>query len=145
LFRLTKRMNKKEKVQSEKSTQKSVEAKSDATEKDKSSKKKVRESSKQKIRLKLKSYDHKVLDQSTIQILETVKRTGAKVAGPIPLPTERSLFSVLRSTFIHKKAQEQFAMRIHKRLIDIFDPGSKTIDSLMNINLPAGVDIEIKM
>ena len=100
---------------------------------------------KQRIRLKLKSYDHKVLDQSAAQILETVKRTGARIAGPIPLPTERSLFSILRSTFVHKNSQEQFAMRIHKRLIDIFDPGSKTIDSLMNLNLPAGVDIEIKM
>ncbi len=99
----------------------------------------------QRIRLKLKAYDHKVLDQSAAQILETVKRTGANVAGPIPLPTERNLYSVLRSTFVHKNSQEQFAMRIHKRLIDIFDPGQKTIDSLMNLNLPAGVDIEIKM
>ena len=100
---------------------------------------------KQRIRLKLKSYDHKVLDQSAAQILETVKRTGANIVGPVPLPTERSLFSILRSTFVHKNSQEQFAMRIHKRLIDIFDPSPKTIDSLMNLNLPAGVDIEIKM
>src|SRR3989339_1135675 len=100
---------------------------------------------KQRIRLKLKAYDHKVLDQSASQILETVKRAGAKVAGPIPLPTERNLFSVLRSTFVHKNAQEQFSMRVHKRLIDILDPNQKTIDSLMNLNLPAGVDIEIKM
>ncbi|MFA7308603.1 MAG: 30S ribosomal protein S10 [Patescibacteria group bacterium] len=99
----------------------------------------------QRVRLKLKSYDHKVLDQSAAQILETVKRTGATVAGPIPLPTERNLFSVLRSTFVHKNSQEQFAMRIHKRLIDIFDPSAKTIDSLMSLNLPAGVDIEIRM
>ena len=99
----------------------------------------------QRIRLRLKSYDHKVLDQSASQILETVKRTGASVAGPIPLPTERNLFSILRSTFVHKNSQEQFAMRIHKRLIDIFNPSQKTIDSLMNLNLPAGVDIEIKM
>lgn len=99
----------------------------------------------QRVRLRLKSYDHKVLDQSAAQILETVKRTGANVAGPIPLPTERNLYSVLRSTFVHKNSQEQFSMRIHKRLIDIFDPGQKTIDSLMNLNLPAGVDIEIKM
>lgn len=107
--------------------------------------KKIKKEDKQRIRLKLKSYDHKVLDQSAVQILETVKRTGAQVAGPTPLPVERSLFSVLKSTFVHKNAQEQFAMRIHKRLIDIFDPGQKTIDSLMNLNLPAGVDIEIKM
>ncbi|MBI2448068.1 30S ribosomal protein S10 [Candidatus Microgenomates bacterium] len=99
----------------------------------------------QRVRLRLKSYDHKVLDQSAAQILETVKRTGANVAGPIPLPTERNLYSVLRSTFVHKNSQEQFSMRIHKRLIDIFDAGQKTIDSLMNLNLPAGVDIEIKM
>uniref|UniRef100_A0A7C4QXJ0 Small ribosomal subunit protein uS10 n=1 Tax=candidate division CPR3 bacterium TaxID=2268181 RepID=A0A7C4QXJ0_UNCC3 len=107
--------------------------------------KKLKKDEKQKIRLKLKSYDHKVLDQSAAQILDTVKRMGAKISGPIPLPTERSLFSVLRSTFVHKNSQEQFAMRIHKRLIDIFEPDSKTIDSLMNLNLPAGVDIEIKM
>ncbi|HRY60287.1 MAG TPA: 30S ribosomal protein S10 [Patescibacteria group bacterium] len=105
----------------------------------------VKKEEKQRIRLKLKSYDHKVLDQSAAQILETVKRTGAKLAGPIPLPTERSLFSVLKSTFVHKNAQEQFALRIHKRLIDIFEPSQKTIDSLMSLNLPAGVDIEIKM
>jgi len=107
--------------------------------------KQVKKEEKQRIRLKLKSYDHKVLDQSAFQILETVKRTGAKIAGPIPLPTERSLFSILKATFKYKNSQEQFAMRIHKRLIDIFDPTQKTIDSLMNLNLPAGVDIEIKM
>jgi len=108
-------------------------------------KKVAKKEEKQRIRLKLKSYDHKVLDQSAFQILETVKRTGAVVAGPIPLPTERSLFSILKSTFVHKNSQEQFAMRIHKRLIDIVEPTQKTIDSLMNLNLPAGVDIEIKM
>ena len=106
---------------------------------------KPKKEDKQRIRLKLKAYDHKVLDQSSAQILETVKRTGARIAGPIPLPTERSLFSVLRSTFVHKNSQEQFAMRIHKRLIDILDPGQKTIDALMSLNLPAGVDIEIRM
>jgi len=110
-----------------------------------SSKKQKKTEGEQRIRLKLRAYDHKVLDQSASQILDTVKRTGAKIAGPIPLPTERNLFSVLRSTFVHKDSQEQFAMRIHKRLIDIFDPSQKTIDSLMSLNLPAGVDIEIKM
>jgi len=141
---------KKEKKSEKEKVKKSEEIKKEektfsVSKKEKDGEKTKKEKIKQKIRLKLKSYDHKVLDQSAAQILETVKRTGAKVAGPIPLPTERSLFSVLRSTFIHKNAQEQFAMRIHKRLIDIFDPSSKTIDSLMNLNLPAGVDVEIKM
>lgn len=103
------------------------------------------QSTKQRVRLKLRAYDHRVLDQSAAQIIETVKRTGAEVAGPIPLPTERNLFSVLRSTFVHKDSQEQFMMKIHKRLIDIIDPTPKTVDSLMNLNVPAGVDIEIKM
>lgn len=107
--------------------------------------KKAKDAKSTRIRLKLRAYDHKVLDQSAAQILETVKRTGAQVAGPIPLPTERHLFSVLRSTFVHKNSQEQFMMKIHKRIIDIYEPGQKTVDSLMNLNLPAGVDIEIKM
>ncbi len=100
---------------------------------------------KQRIRIRLKAYDNKVIDQSAKQILDTAIRTGAKVAGPIPLPTERNGYTVLKSTFVHKDAREQFEMRTHKRLIDITEPTPKTIDALMNLNLPAGVDIEIKM
>jgi small subunit ribosomal protein S10 len=100
---------------------------------------------KQRIRIRLKAYDSKVIDQSAKQILETATRTGATVAGPIPLPTEKNGYTVLRSTHVYKDAREQFEMRTHKRLIDITDPTPKTIDALMNLNLPAGVDIEIKM
>src|SRR5688572_33494156 len=98
---------------------------------------------KQRIRIRLKAYDHKVLDQSVRQIIDTALRTGAKVAGPIPLPTEKSSYTVLKSPHIFKDAREQFEMRVHKRLIDITEPSSKTVDSLMNLNLPAGVDTEI--
>lgn len=100
---------------------------------------------KQRIRIRLKAYDNKVIDQSAKQILDTATRTGAKVAGPIPLPTERVMTTVLKSPHIFKKAREQFEMRTHKRLLDITEPTPRTIDSLMNLNLPAGVDIEIKM
>ena len=99
----------------------------------------------QRIRIKLKAYDHKVIDQSVKQIIDTAQRSGAKVAGPIPLPTDRSPITVLRASNIDKNAREQFEVRVHKRLIDILEPNAKTIDSLMNISLPAGVDIEIKM
>ena len=99
----------------------------------------------QRIRIKLKAYDHKVIDQSCQQILLTAQKSGAVVSGPTPLPTARSVYSVIRSPFIHKNSQEQFEMRVHKRLIDILNPTAKTIDSLTNLNLPAGVDIEIKM
>lgn len=99
----------------------------------------------QRIRIKIKAYDHKIIDQSTRKIIETAERTGAIVKGPIPLPTEKRKYTVLRSTFVHKDARDQFEMRTHKRLIDIIDPSAKTIDSLTNLNLPAGVDIEIKM
>lgn len=99
----------------------------------------------QKIRIRLKAYDYRVIDKSARTIIETAERTGAIVSGPIPLPTERKLTTVLRSTFIHKDSREQFEMRIHKRLIDVLDPTPKTIESLMNLDLPAGVDIEIKM
>lgn len=99
----------------------------------------------QRIRIKLKAYDHKVLDESSRQIIETATRTGALVAGPIPLPTERSTYSVIRSPHIHKTSQEQFEIKVHKRLIEISEPTNKTIDALMNLNLPAGIDIEIKM
>ena len=100
---------------------------------------------KQRIRIKIKAYDHKVIDQSTKTIIETAKRTGATVIGPIPLPTEKKKYTVMSSTFVHKDAREQYEMRTHKRLLDIIEPTSQTVDSLMNLNLPAGVDIEIKM
>ncbi len=98
-----------------------------------------------RIRLKIRAYDHKIIDQSTRTIIETVERSGAKIAGPVPLPTERRRFTVNRSTFVHKDARDQFEMRTHKRLIDILEPTPKTIDALTNLNLPAGVDVEIKM
>lgn len=105
----------------------------------------VAEEHHQRIRIKIRAYDHKIIDQSTRKIIETTERTGATVKGPIPLPTEKRKYTVLRSTFVHKDARDQYEMRIHKRLIDIIDPTPKTIDSLINLNLPAGVDIEIKM
>ena|SRR5579885_3655181 len=98
-----------------------------------------------RIRIKIRAYDHKLIDQSAHQIVDTAKRTGAKVLGPVPLPTEKTKYTVNRSTFVHKNAREQFEMRIHKRLIDIALPTPKTIDALSNLNLPAGVDVEIKM
>lgn len=100
---------------------------------------------KQRIRIRLKAYDNKVIDQSAKQILDTAIRTGAKVAGPIPLPTDRATTTVIKSPHIFKKSREQFEMRTHKRLLDITEPTPRTVDSLMNLNLPAGVDIEIKM
>lgn len=99
---------------------------------------------KQKIRIRLRAYDHRIIDKSAAKIIETVERSGAVVVGPIPLPTEKTKMTVLRSPFIHKDSREQFEMRIHKRLIDVLDPTNKTIDSLMSLELPAGVDIEIK-
>ena len=98
----------------------------------------------QKIRIKLKAYDHRVLDQSAEEIVNTAKRTGAKVSGPVPLPTNKSLYTVLRSPVIDKKSREQFQMRVHKRLLDIIEPTAKTIDALKRLDLPAGVDVEIK-
>lgn len=103
-----------------------------------------REQAKASIRIKLKAYDHRIIDQSAKKIIETAERTGAVVAGPIPLPTEKSLVTVNRSTFVHKDAREQFEIRIHKRIIDVLDPNPKTLDALMNLDLPAGIDIEIK-
>lgn len=100
---------------------------------------------KQRIRIRLKAYDHRIIDKSAHKILETAERTGAQVAGPIPLPTDKRRITVNRSTFVHKDAREQFEMRTHKRLIDVLDPTPKTIDALMSLDLPAGVDIEIKM
>ncbi|MCX6784895.1 MAG: 30S ribosomal protein S10 [Candidatus Komeilibacteria bacterium] len=98
-----------------------------------------------KARIKIRAYDHKIIDQSTRTILDTVKRSGGTVIGPIPLPTEKSKFTVNRSTFVHKNARDQYEMRVHKRVIDIIDPSSQTVDSLMHLSLPAGVDVEIKM
>lgn len=100
---------------------------------------------KQKVRIRLKAYDHKILDQSARQIVEAAERTGALVAGPVPLPTKIEKFSVIRSPFIDKDSQEQFEVRTHKRLIDVLDPSQQTINALMKLNLPAGVDIEIKL
>jgi len=99
---------------------------------------------KQKIRIRLKAYDYRIIDKSARKIIETAERTGAQVIGPIPLPTEKNKITVLKSSFVHKDAREQFEMRIHKRLIDVLEPNAKTIDSLMNLDLPAGIDIEIK-
>ena len=98
-----------------------------------------------RIRIKIRAYDHKIIDQSAKTIIENAERSGASVHGPIPLPTEKRKYTVNRSTFVHKDAREQFEMRTHKRLIDIMNPTDKTVDSLMNLGLPAGVDIEIKM
>jgi small subunit ribosomal protein S10 len=100
---------------------------------------------KQRIRIKLKAYDYRIIDKSAKHIIETAERTGAKVVGPIPLPTEKQITTLLRSPHVNKDSREQFEIRTHKRLIDVLDPSSTTIDSLMNIDLPAGVDIEIKM
>jgi small subunit ribosomal protein S10 len=100
---------------------------------------------KQKIRIRLKAYDHRILDQSAQRIVETAERTGAKVVGPVPLPTKIERFTVRRSTFIDKDSHEHFEIRTHKRLIDVMEPDTKTIDTLMRLNLPAGVDIEIKI
>ena len=98
----------------------------------------------QKIRIRLKAYDHRILDQSTTEIVDTAKRTGANVAGPIPLPTVRNRWTVLRSPHVDKKSREQFEIRTHKRLLDILQPTPETVDALMKLDLPAGVDVEIK-
>ncbi|MEG0998354.1 MAG: 30S ribosomal protein S10 [Clostridiales bacterium] len=99
----------------------------------------------QKIRIKLRAFDHKLLDQSAERIVETAKKTGATISGPIPLPTEKSIYTILRSPHVNKDSREQFEMRTHKRLIDIMNASSKTVDSLMRLDLPTGVDIEIKL
>ncbi len=98
----------------------------------------------QKIRLKLKAYDHRLIDQSAQEIVDTAIRTGARVAGPVPLPTKKELYTVLRGPNIDKKSREQFHLAIHKRLIDLIEPTSKTVEALRKLNLPAGVDVEIK-
>ncbi|HCY1852297.1 30S ribosomal protein S10 [Staphylococcus aureus] len=100
---------------------------------------------KQKIRIRLKAYDHRVIDQSAEKIVETAKRSGADVSGPIPLPTEKSVYTIIRAVHKYKDSREQFEQRTHKRLIDIVNPTPKTVDTLMGLNLPSGVDIEIKL
>lgn len=107
--------------------------------------KQAKEEVKPRIRIKIKAYDHKIIDQSARQIVDTAKRSGASILGPVPLPTEKSKYTVIRSPFIDKDSREQYEMRIHKRLIDIVSPTPKTIDALTTLNLPAGVDVEIKM
>ncbi|MEE8715657.1 MAG: 30S ribosomal protein S10 [Coriobacteriales bacterium] len=99
----------------------------------------------QKIRIRLKGFDHEVLDQASKLIIDTVQQTGARVSGPIPLPTERKLFTVIRSPHVNKDSREQFEMRTHKRLIDILDPTPSTVETLTRLDLPAGVDIDIKL
>jgi small subunit ribosomal protein S10 len=115
--------------QSEKTTEKQADEKNDGP----------------KVRIKIRAFDHKIIDSATKTIIETAERNNAKVVGPVPLPTHTQKFSVNRSTFVHKTAGEQFEMRTHKRLIDILNPNQKTVDALMNLNLPSGVDVEIKM
>lgn len=105
----------------------------------------AKKNEKQRIRIRLKAYDHRIIDQSAKQIIDTAIRTGATISGPIPLPTRRSTYTVIKSPHVYKKGGEAFEMRVHKRLIDISDPTPKTIDALMNLNLPAGCDAEIKM
>ena len=100
---------------------------------------------KQKIRIRLKAYEHRVLDQSAEKIVEAAKRSGAEVSGPIPLPTEKTVYTILRAVHMYKDSREQFEQRTHKRLIDILNPTPKTVDALMSLNLPSGVDIEIKL
>ena len=106
---------------------------------------KKEEEVKTRIRIRIKAYDHKIIDQSARQIVETAERTGANITGPVPLPTEIRRFTVNKSTFVHKDSRDQYEMRVHKRLIDILNPTPKTVESLTNLDLPAGVDVEIKM
>ena len=106
---------------------------------------KVQEEQAQRIRIKIRAYDHKLIDQSAKQIVDTARKSGATIAGPVPLPTEKTKYTVNKSTFVHKDSRDQYEMRIHKRLIDILSPTQKTIDALTNLNLPAGVDVVIKM
>ncbi len=97
------------------------------------------------VRVRIRAYDHKIIDQTTKTIIDTAQRSGSKVRGPVPLPTEKSRYTVNRSTFVHKDSREQYEMRVHKRLVDIYEMNPKCIDALTNLNLPAGVDVEIKM
>ncbi|MFH2063428.1 MAG: 30S ribosomal protein S10 [bacterium] len=107
--------------------------------------KKADEEARQRIRIKIRAYDNKIIDQTTRTIIETAERTGAVVRGPVPLPTEKRKYTVNRSTFVHKTSRDQYEMRVHKRLLDLYDPTPKTVEALQNLNLPAGVDVEIKM
>lgn len=107
--------------------------------------KKEEQIQKERLRIKVKAYDTKLIDNSVRQIIEAIKRQGGDVTGPIPLPTEFKRYTVNRSTFVHKKSREQFELRVHKRLVDILNPGQKIIESLTELNLPSGVDVEIKM
>lgn len=111
----------------------------------KTKQKKETEDETQKLRIRVRAYDHKILDASVRQIMDTAIRHEADVSGPVPLPTEIKKYTVNRSTFVHKDAREQYEMRVHKRLIDIIEPSSKIIDALTNLNLPSGVDIDVKM
>ena len=104
-----------------------------------------KEEIKQRIRIKIRAYDHKLIDQSAKQIVETAQRYGAEVSGPVPLPTEIHKYTVNRSTFVHKDSREQFELRVHKRLLEILNPSQAIIESLSSLNLPAGVDVEIKI
>ena len=106
---------------------------------------KAEEESKQRLRIKIQAYDHKIIDQSAKKIVEAIERQGVKVMGPVPLPTQIRKYTVNRSSFVHKDSREQYEMRIHKRLIDVYSPNPRIIDAMMNLNLPAGVDVEIKM
>ncbi len=115
-------------------------SKDDTTKKDEG--KKVSEN---RIRIKVRAYDHKIIDQSCRKIIETAQRTGATINGPIPLPTVKNKFTVMKSTFVNKDSRDQYEMRMHKRLIDILNPKPKTIDDLMNLAIPAGVDVEVRM
>ena len=108
-------------------------------------KKKEKKMATQKIRITLKAFDYNLIDQASVRIVETAKKAGAKVSGPIPMPTEKEVVTILRSPHKHKDSREQFEIRTHKRLIDIYNPSSKTVDSLMKIDLPSGVDIKIKL
>ena len=119
-----------------------VKVKQDNSEKNQ---KESTEDFKQRIRIKIKAFDHKIIDQSTKTIIDTALRSGAQIYGPIPLPVEKKKYTVNRSTFVHKTAKDQYEMRIHKRLVDIIEPTAKTVEVLSNLNLPAGVDVEIKM
>ena len=98
-----------------------------------------------KIRIRLKAYDHKILDGAAVKVVETAKKSGAMVSGPIPLPTEKAIYTILRSPHVNKDSREQFEMRTHKRLIDVIEPTQKTVDALTHLDLPAGVDVEIKL
>ena len=106
---------------------------------------KKQEEIKHRIRIRIQAYDHKLIDQSVKQIVDTIERYGVNIRGPVPLPTEIHKYTINRATFVHKKSRDQYEMRVHKRLIDILNPGSKVIDALMELTLPAGIDIEIKM